>query len=312
MSTVDGAHEPVHPGYMADPFVLRTGSGYVAYGTFPPEASDRAEGDRREFRVLTSPDLEHWTDHGGALDPLPREAGTDYWAPEVAEVDGRFYLYYSVGHGFHDHHLRVATADVATGPFVDSGVDLTPDEIFAIDPHPYQDADGTWYLYYAHDVLEGDRVGTMLAVDRLVTMTQVAGEPTTILRPDADWQIYLRQREMYGEVWDWHTLEGPFVRRRGDRLYLFHSGGNWENETYGVAWAEADHPMGPWSPSPEPRRVLHTVEPWAIGPGHNSVTTAPDGSDAIVYHAWDAARERRRMYVAPLRWDDDGPHVPGF
>ncbi len=312
MSSVDGGHEPVHPGYMADPFVLRTGSGYVAYGTFPPDAPDRADGDHREFRVMTSPDLVHWTHHGGALEPLPREAGTDYWAPEVAEVDGRFYLYYSVGHGFHDHHLRVAVADVATGPFVDAGVDLTPDERFAIDPHPYLDADGTWYLYYAHDVLEGDRVGTMLAVDRLVTMTQVAGEPTTILRPDADWQIYLRQREMYGEVWDWHTLEGPFVRRRGDRLYLFHSGGNWENETYGVAWAEADHPVGPWTPSADPRRVLYTIEPWAIGPGHNSLTTTADGEDVIVYHAWDEARQRRRMYVAPLRWDDDGPHVPGF
>ncbi|WP_298455665.1 glycoside hydrolase family 43 protein [uncultured Cellulomonas sp.] len=312
MSAVDREHVPVHPGYLADPFVLRTGDGYAAYGTFPPDAPDRSPDDVRELRVLTSPDLEHWTDHGGALEPLPVESGTDYWAPEVAEVDGRFWMYYSVGHGVHDHHLRVAAADVATGPFVDCGVDLTPDARFAIDPHPFRDDDGSWYLYHAHDVLEGDRVGTMLAVDRLVSPTQVAGEARTILRPDDDWQIFLRQREMYGQVYDWHTLEGPFVRRRGDRLYCFFSGGNWQNETYGVSWAEADHPLGPWRLPAVPRRVLHTVEGWALGPGHNSVVTDPSGADVIVYHAWDHERLRRRMYVSPLLWDDDGPHVPGF
>jgi len=313
MSSVDRAHVPVHPGYFADPFVLRTTrDGYVAYGTFPPDAPDRTEADTREFRVMTSPDLEHWTLRGGALEPLPVEAGTDYWAPEVAEVDGRFYMYFSVGHGFHDHHLRVAVSQDPVGPFVDAGVDLTPSALFAIDPHPFRDEDGTWYLFYAHDVLDGDRVGTMLAVDRLVSMTEVAGEPTTILRPDDDWQIFLRQREMYGKVHDWHTLEGAFVRRRGDRYYCFYSGGNWENETYGVAWAEADHPLGPWRRPAVTRRVLHTVEGWALGPGHNSVVTDPRGQDAIVYHAWDDDLVRRRMYVSPLLWEDDGPHVPGF
>ena len=298
---------PAFAGYFADPFVLRLpDGGYVTYGT-----TEVVDGDRA-FEALTSPDLIEWRSAGPVLPRLPAEAGDQYWAPEALFADGAYWLYYSIGHGIAGHHIRVARSDWPLGPFTDTGLNLTPGERFAIDPHPYRDVDGTWYLFYAHDVLEGDRVGTMLAVDRLVTMTQVAGEPTTILRPDADWQIYLRQREMYGEVWDWHTLEGPFVRRRGDRLYLFHSGGNWENETYGVAWAEADHPLGPWTPSADPRRVLYTVEPWAIGPGHNSLTTAPDGEDAIVYHAWDDARQRRRMYVAPLRWDDDGPHVPGF
>ena len=152
----------------------------------------------------------------------------------------------------------------------------------------------------------------MLAVDRLVSMTEVAGEPVTILRPDDDWQIFLRQREMYGQVYDWHTLEGPFVRRRGDRFFCFYSGGNWENETYGVSWAEADHPLGPWERPAHPRRVLRTVEGWAHGPGHNSVVADPSGDDAIVYHAWDDQRVRRRMYISPLLWQDDGPHVPGF
>ena len=58
--------------------------------------------------------------------------------------------------------------------------------------------------------------------------------------------------------------------------------------------------------------MLYTVENWAIGPGHNSLTTDLDDDDVIVYHAWDDERVRRRMYVSPLLWEDDGPHVPGF
>jgi arabinan endo-1,5-alpha-L-arabinosidase len=298
-------HNPVYEDYFADPFVLRTDEGYLAFGT------GRVVSDR-VFEVLSSPDLQAWTRVGGALEPAEEALGTDYWAPEVAEHDGRWYLYYSVGRGDAGHRIRVATAADPRGPYRDAGVTLTPDERFAIDPHPFRDDDGTWYLFYARDVLDGDRVGTMLAVDVLEGMTRLRGEPRTILRPSGDWQIYLRSRPMYENVYDWHTLEGPFVRRHGGRYYCFYSGGNWQEPTYGVAYAVADHPLGPWR-EPEPPRppLLATVPGHVIGPGHNSVTTAPEGTDVIVYHAWDPARTRRRMCIDPLVWGADGPTTPG-
>jgi hypothetical protein len=96
------------------------------------------------------------------------------------------------------HALRVAIADRPEGPFeLRPGV-LTPDERFAIDAHPFRDDDGQWYLYYARDVLEGTHVGTSLAVDRLVDMTTLAGDPRTVLRASARWQLYQAQRAMYG------------------------------------------------------------------------------------------------------------------
>jgi len=44
---------------------------------------------------------------------------------------------------------------------------------------------------------------------------------------------------MYGRVWDWHTLEGPFVRKHDGRYYCFYSGGRWETESYGVDYGVA-------------------------------------------------------------------------
>jgi arabinan endo-1,5-alpha-L-arabinosidase len=304
MRPVPNYCNPVHDRYFADPFVLRVGDGYVAWGTGPT-------GDDRAFPVLTSPDLVTWTAVGGAMERLPDEFGDEYWAPEVIEQDGRWWLYYSVGHGDVGHRLRVAVAQVPTGPYVDQGIDLTPHERFAIDPHPFRDDDGTVYLYFAHDVLEGQRVGTMLAVDVLEAPTRLRGEPVAVLSPSQDWQVFLRGREMYGQVYDWHTLEGPYVRKHEGRYYCFFSGGNWQTDTYRVGFAVADHPLGPWTEPAGVPPVLETVVGHVIGPGHNSVTTTPQGLDVIVYHAWDPALTARRLCVDPLLWRDTGPVADG-
>jgi beta-xylosidase len=299
---------PVYPGYFADPFVVPTADGYVAVGT-------GRVVDGRVFEVLRSPDLVHWEHAGGALEPLPAaltdRLGDDYWAPEIAHIENRWWMYYSVGRGDAGHSLRVAVADDPAGPYTDCGVNLTPTERFAIDPSPFQDDDGSWYLFYARDVLEGPRVGTMLAVDVLESPARLSGNARAVLAPSADWQIFRRRRQMYGQVYDWHTLEGPFVCRRQDHYVLFYSGGNWEEPTYGVSWAVADHPLGPWREEPGAEPLLCTVPGHVIGPGHNSVVTGPDGQDVLVYHAWDAAGTARRMCIDPVRWTPTGPVVDG-
>lgn len=260
------------------------------------------------FEVLHSADLLAWRSLGGALEPVPGLDATDYWAPEVALLDGRYCMYYSAGVGDAGHRLRVATADRPAGPFVDAGVVLTPDEPFAIDPDPFQDASGDWYLYYARDDLTTDRPGTVLAVDRLVTPTRLEGSPRTFLRATADWQRFLRDRPMYGDVYDWHTLEGPCVVFRGDRYWCLYSGGAWHTDTYGISYAVADDPLGPFTePAGDRPALLHTVPGRLVGPGHNSLVTDPAGVDHLVFHAWDPALTRRRMHLARLAWGSDGP-----
>jgi len=296
---------PVYDGYFADPFILRRGDSYLAYGT-------GSVVDGLVFEVLESSDLASWRRIGGALQPVAGDLGSDYWAPEVVEAAGRFWMYYSVGTGDVGHHLRVAVADAPEGPFIDQGVNLTPHERFAIDPHPFRDTDGTWYLYYARDVLEAPRVGTHLAVDIMPTMTTVRGRPEVVLAPSADWQLYERQRPMYGKTYDWHTLEGPTVTCRGDRYYCLYSAGSWLNESYAVSWASAPTPLGPWTePIGDKARLLATVPGHVRGPGHNSIVTTPAGTDMLVYHAWDAAALRRQLWIDPVQWTEQGPVTTG-
>ena len=116
---------------------------------------------------------------------------------------------------------------------------------------------------------------------------------------------------MYGSTYDWHTLEGPFVRKHNGRYYCFYSGGRWENETYGVDYGVADNVHGPYSDegSESGPRVLRTVPGEIIGPGHNSIVTGADGGDWIVFHGWDARMTARRMFIERLVWTNDGPRV---
>src|SRR5687767_14181550 len=126
---------PVWPHYFADPFVLKTNNEYYAYGTAPADAAGK------QFPVLRSRDLVNWEYVGHALAPLTYPRGFNYWAPEVAEHDGRFYLYYSASTSESDetHRLRVAIADHPAGPFTDSGNLLLPDAGFSIDASPFRD-----------------------------------------------------------------------------------------------------------------------------------------------------------------------------
>jgi len=298
---------PVYDGYLADPFVFSFEGTYYAVGTSRCESG--------AFPVLASPNLVDWKHLGSAMDRPSAALGTDFWAPEVAYDGVRFYLYYSVGFRDKSHRLRVATSNLPAGPYVDLGIDLLePSECgFAIDPSPFQDVDGAWYLFYARDFLDSERPGTALVVDRLLGMTKLAGEEKIVLRATQDWQRFMRGREIYGGVYDWHTLEGPFAVRRDGRYYCFYSGGRWEDGTYGVDYAVADSVSGPWQGgASELPRVLRSVPGKLLGPGHNSVVKGLDETtDYLVYHAWDPAMTARRMCIDRLTWTDDGPRSPG-
>jgi len=307
---------PVWDGYMADPFVLKHGGEYWAYGTSEPQ------NDGRWFPILHSTDLAHWEYIGGALEPLTHPRCSAYWAPEVVSHAGRFYMYYSAASGAADesHRLRVAVADHPAGPFRDLGQTLLPDQGFSIDANPFQDPkDGQWYLFFAKDFFDR-RVGTGIAVVPLASdMLTPLESARPVLRASADWQIYERDRTVYDRTWEaWHTVEGPFVLFHDNLYYCLYSGGSWQTENYGVGFGVAEHPLGPYRDewNAEGPSVLRGIPDRVPGPGHISVVYGPDDkTEFIVYHAWDVEGTARRMCIDPLVWtpheDYDHPRCAG-
>ncbi|WP_013334561.1 glycoside hydrolase family 43 protein [Gloeothece verrucosa] len=313
---------PVYEGYLADPFIWKYFGVYYAIGTGAAEAAgdiDHPQTQSLVFPLLRSDNLVDWERMDNALVRPDSHLGDNFWAPEVAYNNGKFYLYYSVGHGDKNHQLRVAESVTPSGPYRDVGKSLSDPQScpFAIDPHPFCDDDGQWYLFYARDFLDTEdevRAGTALFVDKLQDMTTLSGEGKVVLRARSDWQRFLKDRLMYGKLFDWHTLEGPYVRKHSGRYYCFYSGGRWESDLYGVDYAVAELVMGPYSDvgNENGPRVLRSVNERVLGPGHNSIILGVDDrSEYIVYHAWDTKMTKRRMCLDKLIWTSQGPRSQG-
>jgi beta-xylosidase len=307
---------PVYAGSMPDPSVILYQGIYYAFGTTGNERTP----DGRVFNVLRSKNLVDWQRLGGALLPPSSNDQQQYWAPEVTVNAGTFYLYYATG-GLEPEkfELRVATSVRPEGPYVDAAEKLLDCESnrFTIDPFPFRDDDGSWYLFYARNFTNYDasvHPGTAIVVDRLLDMTRLAGQCKDVVRANHDWTLYQANRKMdvYNATFDWHTIEGPCVVKRQGKYYCFFSGSNYQTTGYGVDYVVADHPLGPYSGAGERPRVMRSVGNQVRGPGHHSIVPGPHGhSQYFVYHAWDPTMKFRWLCVDKLLWTPEGPRCAG-
>ena len=265
---------PLSIKHIGDPFVLRAPYGsYYCYATSAPDG----------FKAWTSRDLVHWTDVGYVYQ---RHAGSwgesDFWAPEVVRYEGRYFMHYSARWEKNQSlRIGVAAADAPGGPFVDVfDYPMFDFGYAAIDGHVFFDDNGRKYFYYARDcsenVVEGRHESHLYVVELKDDLISFKGEPQLITRPEQDWEC------RSGPEWLWN--EGPFVLKRNDRYYLMYSANFYAGRDYSVGYALAESPLGPFvKAAHNPILVSPTAE--ISGPGHNSVTASPDGSELfIVYH----------------------------
>ena len=240
---------------LADPTVIRFEGRYYLYPT------DEA-GGALGFDAYLSDDLVHWT-QGPRVFFHP---GPNVWAPEVyhdPEAD-LFYLYYSS-----NMRIGVAVADNPLGPFVDRGI-LIRD---AIDANLFRDDDGRLYLYYAYaPPVYVRRLTGLLRVQRMATPLETDGDPINLLY-SGNWERFL------GII---GIIEGPWMLKRNGIYYLMYSGNATSSVDYAIGYATASSPLGPFTKYAGNPVVYKGGG--ILGPGHNSVVEAPDGSLVIVYH----------------------------
>ena len=308
---------PVYGSYFADPFIWRHQETYYAIGTGAAEAGGQTVG--KVFPILQSADFYQWRFASSALIRPEPALGSHFWAPAVAQAEGKFFLYYSVGQGSQEHQFRVAVSDSPQGPYRDLGPALVDPQAcpFAIDPHPFQDDNGEWYLFYARDFLDvspNARAGTGLAVRRMKSMTELAPKNALVLRARSDWQRFRTRGR---------CMAGPGTGTRSkDRSCANTTGVT----TASTAAADGKQRIMAWTtalpkacsapiPTPATNPVRASCKPCpttcsvpAITSWSAALTAKPNH---LVYHAWDKEMKVRQMFIDRLTWTPDGPHCDG-
>lgn len=116
-------NNPVIPrGDNPDPgAIYHNGEYYIVTTGGDPEGN--------KFPIHVSKDLQNWEQKGfaipaGKISPWIGTPNTDFWAPEIHNVNGTFHLYYTARDKTGILCIAVAISDDIMGPYVDSGAPL--------------------------------------------------------------------------------------------------------------------------------------------------------------------------------------------
>jgi beta-xylosidase len=250
------------------------------------------------------------TDHGVALDikDVPW-AGRQMWAPDAAEKDGTYYLYFPVKDKQDVFRIGVATASEPAGPFT-----ARPEPIartFSIDPAVFKDANGQHYMYFggiwggqlqrwatgayrAEDTYPAsDKPALTAKVARLgADMVTLAENPRNVLILDDQGKPLLagdNARRFFEASW-LHKYNGTY--------YFSYSTG----DTHFIAYATGTSPYGPFTYR---GKILEPVLGWT---NHHSVVEF-QGKWYLFYHDSQISGGQthlRNIKVVELRHRPDG------
>lgn len=296
-----------------DPVIIREGDTYHVFST------GLGEGPAGILAHRTSRDLVHWERAEPPLAKLPDWAvrlipgARNAWAPDISYVNGRYRLYYAVS-TFGSNRSAIglltnATLDPAKAGYGwrDEGlvVASTPSDDFnAIDANFIAARDGRHWL----------ALGSFWGGLKLFALDPATGKP----RPGAKPPVTIARRLVPVGAPD--PIEAPFVIDHGSWYWLVASydyccKGN--ASTYYTVVGRARSVNGPYlgkdgssmlqgggtilirADLPEKERFR--------GPGHAGHLRDRDGTDYLVYHAYDRQNKGTpTLRISRIVWDADG------
>lgn len=273
---LEGAHNPVLPGFHADPEILhseKTGKYYI-YST-----TDGTPGwGGYYFHVFSSDNLKDWQDEGIMLDVKSEQvpwATGNAWAPAIIERkegDGYKYYFYFSGHSAdaNKKQIGVAISDNPTGPFVALDHPIVKDSPVGrgqqIDVDVFNDpVSGKNYLYWGNGYMAGAELND--------DMQSIKEETLTVMTPKG------------GTLETYAFREAPYVFYRDGKYYFLWSVDDTGSPNYHVSYGTSDSPLGPIRVADPCTILIQNPEQKIYGTAHNSILQIPGTDDwYIVYH----------------------------
>jgi arabinan endo-1,5-alpha-L-arabinosidase len=281
---------PVLDQDFPDPDVLGVDGTYYAYAT---------NGNHLNVQMAESHDFEHWSvlTHD-ALPQLPSWiVPGKTWAPEVTAIAPGSYVMYFTATNFQPsvQCIGAATSNSPTGPFTVQGTGMLVcpvEEGGAIDAATYVES-GVPYLLWKND-------GNSRGVDTWISIAPLTADGLSLAGPA---QRILKQTL----PWEGGLVEAPTLVKHSSTYYLFYSSNDYGSDKYAIGYATADSLGGPWTKKQKPFLSRDFDRGEFLGPGGQDVVHASDGTDWLVFHAWDPALTYRALHAERLRWKPSGP-----
>lgn len=320
------------PVEFGDPFILKASDGrFYMYGT-----SEGVNG----FKAYSSDNLKDWKDEGLVYEGATPDSWTldCFWAPEVYERDGKFYIWYSAnwkhnptneGENF---RIGVAVSDKPTGPFKEmNGGPIFDPGYPVIDGNLYyDDVNGKVYMYYSRccyknpvesevaqwakdeglfDTIEESWI---YGIEIKPDYSGVIGEPVLLLRPPVtmdDKQVEWESRSVTSREVNRRWTEGSYIFKKDSIFYIMYSANFFGGANYAVGYATSMNPLGPFVKA-ENNPVLEKNQEKGgdvTGTGHCMVLTLDNGQMYCVYHArTQKTGDKRVVFIDPMEIDKDG------
>ena len=173
-------------------------------------------------------------------------------------------MYYSA-----EEHICVAESDSPLGPF--RQVEQKPmREPKGIDNSLFIDKDGKPYLFWVNFTDEG--LQSWVAELEGDCCTIIPGTEKMCIKTSQDWE----------KIWP-SVNEGPFVLEHDGYYYLTYSANSYESPNYGLGYAVAEHPAGPWTKY-EGNPILQFTK-CLEGVGHHAYFKDGKGRNRIAFHS---------------------------
>ncbi|MGC3978742.1 MAG: glycoside hydrolase family 43 protein [Paludibacteraceae bacterium] len=324
-------HNPL-PVAFGDPFILQASDGkYYMYGT--------TEGING-FKTYSSDNLTDWKDEGMVYWGATFNSWTVdcFWAPEVYERNGKYYLWYSANWKYNptkegeNFRIGIAVSDSPKGPFVEMNNGPVFDPGYpVIDANLYfDDKNNKVYLYYSrccyknpveseiadwaknkgwyNEIEESWIYGVELKPD----FSGIIGKPKLLLRPPilmTDKQSEWESRSVTSKEINRRWTEGSFLFKNGNTFYMMYSANYFGGQNYAVGYATSAHPLGPFKKSVHnPVLQKNTNRGGHVtGTGHNMVLKLPNGKMLCVYHGrTNETGSKRMVFIDEMKINKTG------
>lgn len=273
-----------------DPFVLPL-PGEGKYCLFGTTDKDCWKGRGTGFDVYLGADLKTWDGPFPAFRPEPGFwADRNFWAPEVHEFGGRFYLFASFKSETATRGTQILVAERPEGPYTPhSETPVTPHDWECLDGTLHVDESGDPWIVFCHEWVQvGD--GEIRARRLSRDLREAAGESILLFRAsEAAWTRPPRSESRRIDPGS-RVTDGPFLwRSRDGNLLMLWSSFSESGYAMGIARSESGAIAGAWIQEESP--IADTDS------GHGMLFRAFDGRIFMTVHAPNTSPAERPVFV---------------